>query len=159
MGRAVHAVLQAIDLGTQEGLDNVARAQAAAEGIANRAGDVARLARQACQSEPVRRAVASGRMWREVPIGAPAQGVVLEGFIDLLFQTDQGYEIVDYKTDEVRSDELDARMDRYRLQGEAYAELVRTITDKTPVAVSFVFPATDTVIRMVPPQPPIPRPQ
>jgi ATP-dependent helicase/nuclease subunit A len=89
-----------------------------------------------------------------VPIGAPAEGVVLEGFIDLLFQTDQGYEIVDYKTDEVRTDELDARMDRYRLQGEAYAELVRTITGKTPVAVSFVFASTDKVIRIVPPQPP-----
>jgi len=156
MGRAVHAVLQAIDLGTQEGLDNTARAQAAAEGIANRAGDVARLARQACQSGPVLRAVASGRMWREVPIGAPVEGAVLEGFIDLLFQTDQGYEIVDYKTDEVRAADLDARMDRYRLQGEAYAELVRTITGKTPVAVSFVFASTDQVIRIVPPQPPLP---
>jgi len=149
MGRAVHAVLQAIDLGTLEGLDNTARAQAAAEGIASRAGDVARLVRQACQSEPVRRAVASVRMWREVPIGAPAEGTVLEGFIDLLFQTDQGYEIVDYKTDEVRADELDARMDRYRAQGEAYAELVQAITGQPPVAVSFVFASTDKVIRIV----------
>ena len=154
MGRAVHAVLQAIDLGTQDGLDNLARAQAAAEGIANRAGDVARLVRQACQSEPVRRAVASGRLWREVPIGAPGDGVVLEGFIDLLFQTDQGYEIVDYKTDEIRPDEVESRMDRYRVQGEAYADLVRTITTKTPVGVSFVFASSDTVIRIVPPQPP-----
>ena len=150
MGRAVHAVLQAIDLGTQEGLDNTARAQAAAEGIGNRAGDVARLARQACQSEPVRRAVASGRMWREVPIGAPAEGVVLEGFIDLLFQTDQGYEIVDYKTDEIRQDELSSRMDRYQIQGEAYASLVRTITGKTPVAVWFVFVSAGQVIRLLP---------
>jgi ATP-dependent helicase/nuclease subunit A len=155
IGRAVHAVLQAVDLGTQEGLDNLARAQSAAEGIANRAGDVARLARQACQSEPVRRAVASGRLWREVPIGAPAEGFVLEGFIDLLFQTDHGYEIVDYKTDEVRPDELESRMDRYRMQGEAYADLVRTITGKTPLAVSFVFASTDQVIRIVPPQPPL----
>ena len=156
MGRAVHAVLQAIDLGNQDGLDNLARAQAAAEGIANRAGDVARLVRQACQSEPVQRAVASGRLWREVPIGAPGDGVVLEGFIDLLFQTDQGYEIVDYKTDEIRPNEMESRMDRYRAQGEAYADLVRTITGKTPIAVSFVFASSGTVIHIVPPQPPVP---
>ncbi|MDQ6793263.1 MAG: UvrD-helicase domain-containing protein [Chloroflexota bacterium] len=156
VGRAVHAVLQAIDLGTQEGLDNLARAQAAAEGIANRADDVARLVRQACESEPVRHAVASGRLWREVPIGGPSEGVVLEGFIDLLFHTDQGYEIVDYKTDEVRPDELESRMDRYRMQGEAYADLVRTITGKTPVGVSFVFASSAQVIRFVPPQPPLP---
>jgi len=156
MGRAVHAVLQAIDLGTQDGLDNLARAQAAAEGIANRAGDVARLVRQACESEPVRRAVASGRLWREVPIGAPGDGVVLEGFIDLLFQTDQGYEIVDYKTDEIRPDEVESRMDRYRAQGEAYADLVRAITGRTPIAVSFVFASSGTVIHIVPPQLPVP---
>jgi ATP-dependent helicase/nuclease subunit A len=151
VGRAVHAVLQAIDLGSQTGLENLARAQAAAEGIPNRTGDVSRLVRQAAESEPVRRAVASGRLWREVPIGAPAAGVVLEGFIDLLFQTDQGYEIVDYKTDEIRPDELEGRMERYRVQGEAYADLVRAITGKTPVAVWFVFASTGKVIQVVPP--------
>jgi ATP-dependent exoDNAse (exonuclease V) beta subunit len=156
VGRAVHAVLQAIDLASQTGLENLARAQAAAEGIPNRAGDVSRLARQAAGSEPVRRAVASGRFWREVPIGAPAEGVVLEGFIDLLFQTDQGYEIVDYKTDEIRPDDLEARMERYRIQGLAYAELVRAITGKTPIAVWFVFASTGKVIHIVPLQHPVP---
>jgi ATP-dependent helicase/nuclease subunit A len=76
--------------------------------------------------------------------------VVLEGFIDLLFETQQGYEIVDYKTDDIRASEMESRMDHYRVQGEAYAELVRTITGKTPVAVSFVFVSTDRVIRIVP---------
>jgi ATP-dependent exoDNAse (exonuclease V) beta subunit len=139
MGRAVHAVLQSVNLATQEGLENLARAQSAAEGISQRAEDVARLAKRACESEPVRRAIASGRLWREVPIGAPSGDIVLEGFIDLLFETPQGYEIVDYKTDDIRASELESRMDHYRVQGESYAELVRAITGKTPVAVSFVF--------------------
>lgn len=43
--------------------------------------------------------MASGRYWREVPIGAPSHDQVLEGFVDLLFETPAGYEIVDYKTD------------------------------------------------------------
>jgi len=150
VGRAVHSVLQAVDLTTQEGLENLARAQAAAEGISQRAAEVARLARRACESEPVRRAIASGRLWREVPIGAPSGDVVLEGFIDLLFETPEGYEIVDYKTDAVREGEMEGRMDHYRVQGEAYAELVRAITGKTPVAVSFVFVLTGRVVRIVP---------
>ena len=150
VGRAVHSVLQAIDLATQEGIENLARAQSAAEGISQRSEEVARLAKRACESDPVRRAIASGRLWREVPIGAPSGDVVLEGFIDLLFETPQGYEIVDYKTDDVRASEMESRMDHYRVQGEAYAELVRTITGKTPVAVSFVFVSTDRVIRIVP---------
>jgi ATP-dependent exoDNAse (exonuclease V) beta subunit len=150
VGRAVHAVLQAVDLATQDGLDNLARAQAAAEGISQRAEEVARLAKRACESEPVRRAIASGRLWREVPIGAPSGDVVLEGFIDLLFETPEGYEIVDYKTDDIRASEMESRMDHYRVQGEAYAELVRAITGKTPVAVSFVFVSTNRVVRILP---------
>jgi ATP-dependent exoDNAse (exonuclease V) beta subunit len=150
MGRAVHSVLQAVDLATQDGIENLARAQAAAEGISQRADEVARLARRACDSEPVRQAIASGRLWREVPIGAPSGDVVLEGFIDLLFETPQGYEIVDYKTDDIRASEMESRMDHYRAQGDSYAELVRTITGKTPVAVSFVFVSTNQVVRIVP---------
>jgi len=153
VGRAVHAVLQVVDLASQEGLDTLARAQAAAEGIPKRSEEVARLAKRACESEPVRRAVASGRLWREVPVGAPSGGQVLEGFIDLLFQTPEGYEIVDYKTDALREDELEGRMDRYRIQGDAYAELVRAITGMTPVAVSFVFVSAGRVVRIEPAAP------
>jgi ATP-dependent helicase/nuclease subunit A len=148
VGRAVHAVLQAVDLATMDGIDTLAQAQSAAEGIAQRAGEVARLARRACESEPVRRAVASGRMWREVPIGAPSGDVILEGFIDLLFETPQGYEIVDYKTDDIRSSEIESRKDHYRGQGDAYTELVRTITGKTPVAVTFVFVSSNQAVRV-----------
>ncbi len=150
VGRAVHSVLQAVDLATQDGIENLARAQAAAEGISQRADEVARLAKRACDSEPVRQAIASGRLWREVPIGAPSGDVILEGFIDLLFETPQGYEIVDYKTDDIRASEMESRMDHYRVQGDAYAELVRAITGKTPVAVSFVFVSTNQVVRIVP---------
>ncbi|MGH7877360.1 MAG: PD-(D/E)XK nuclease family protein, partial [Candidatus Dormibacteraceae bacterium] len=158
VGRAVHSVLQTVDLMTLDGLDALARAEANAEGIPQRATEVARLARRACQSQPVRRALASGNFWREVPIGAPRGGAILEGFIDLLFETPRGFEIVDYKTDEVRGGGLEARMDHYRLQGEAYAELVRLITGQTPVAVSFVFVSVDQVVRLVPnpPQSPLP---
>lgn len=157
LGRAVHSVLQAIDLATQDGLENLARAQAAAEGIPQRADEVARMVRRACESEPVQQAVASGRLWREVPIGAPIGEVVLEGFVDLLFETAEGYEIVDYKTDDVPADELDSRMDHYRVQGSAYAELIRAITGKTSVAVSFVFVSANRVVRTHPGVQSVPR--
>jgi ATP-dependent exoDNAse (exonuclease V) beta subunit len=150
VGRAVHSVLQALDLATMEGIETLAQAQSAAEGIAQRAEEVARLAKRACESEPVRRAVASGRMWREVPIGAPSRDVILEGFIDLLFETPEGYEIVDYKTDDIRPNEIEWRMDHYRGQGEAYAELVRSITGKTPTSVYFVFVSAGQVVKIAP---------
>ena len=47
LGRAVHAVLQTVDLATGTGLDDAAAAQAAAEGIIGREDDVAARARVA----------------------------------------------------------------------------------------------------------------
>ena len=82
VGRAVHAVLQAIDLATGEGIDDRARAQAAAEGIPEREAEIARLCRDAVESAVVRRAVASGRYWREVPVAAAVGNGSLHGFID-----------------------------------------------------------------------------
>ena len=122
IGRAVHAVLQTVDLKTGGGLDNIARAQAAAEGVPDRTMEISRLARYALSSVPVKRAVDSGRWWREVPVTAPMERGVIEGFIDLLFEEDDGFVIVDYKTDALRSgDEIEKAMQRYRLQAGGYA--------------------------------------
>jgi ATP-dependent helicase/nuclease subunit A len=144
-GRAVHAVLQVIDLGTRTGLDDLAGAQAAAEGIPEQAAEVARLVRAACDSEPVRRA-ATARHWREVPLGAPVGGVLLEGFIDLLYELPDGrLAIVDYKTDSVSGAEVDRRMERYRLQGGVYGLLVAEVTRREVARIEFVFAAAGEV--------------
>ena len=139
IGRAVHAVLQSIDLATGEGLAERARAQATAESIPDREGEVARLARVAVDSEIVRRAVASGRLWREVPVAAPVGDGFLHGFIDLLFEEPDGLVIVDYKTDSVREAEVEQAVARYRLQGGAYACAMSRATGKTVKEVRFLY--------------------
>ncbi len=144
-GRAVHAVLQVIDLATRAGLDDLARAQAAAEGIPEQAAEVARLVRAACDSEPLRRA-STARHWREVPLGAPVGGVLLEGFVDLLYELPDGrLAIVDYKTDSVQGAEVDRRMERYRLQGGVYGLLVGEVTRRDVARIEFVFAAAGEV--------------
>jgi ATP-dependent helicase/nuclease subunit A len=151
LGRAVHAVLQVVDLETGEGLEDVARVQAAAEGIPpERAGDVAALARAAWRSEPVRRAAGS-RHWREVPVGATVDGVLLEGFVDLLYELPDGrLVVVDYKTDAVSGAEVDRRMERYRVQGGVYALLVSQVTGREVARIELVFAAPDQVRRIDP---------
>ncbi|GIW13462.1 MAG: hypothetical protein KatS3mg062_0901 [Tepidiforma sp.] len=139
LGRAVHAVLQSIDLATGEGVEAAAQAQAEAEGIADRAGEVERLARAALESAAVRDA-AGRRYWREVYVGADIGGVLVEGFIDLLYEVDGGLVIVDYKTDSLRSAaEVEAAMAHYRLQGAAYALAAAKATGKPVERVVFVF--------------------
>ena len=139
VGRAVHAVLQSIDLSTGEGLEERAHAQAVAEGIPGREADVVRLARVAVESPIVERAVASGRMWREVPVATPIGQGSLQGFIDLLFEEPDGLVVVDYKTDSVSAEEAGEAVARYRLQGGAYAHAVGEITGKPVKEVVFLY--------------------
>ena len=140
IGRAVHAVLQVVDLRTGDGLDNIASAQAAAEGLPGRADEIARLAQRALDSPLVHRALESGRWWRETPVAGPVGDGIVEGFIDLLFEEEDGYVVVDYKTDDVPTDEdIDRAMERYRLQGGTYALALSKATGLKVKEVSFLF--------------------
>ena len=133
IGRAVHGVLQAVDLATGQGLDDAVAAQVLAEGVAEHAQVVARLARAALNASVVRRAAAR-RHWREtyagtvVPTGSDAGTITLEGVIDLLYRDDDGLVIVDYKTDSVTAAGLDRKVTFYRPQLAAYALAIRDAT-------------------------------
>jgi ATP-dependent exoDNAse (exonuclease V) beta subunit len=140
IGRAVHAVLQVVDLRTGNGLEDIAKAQAAAEGVPGRADDIARLVRRALDSPLVKRALESGRWWRETPVAGPVGDGIVEGFIDLLFKEEDGFVIVDYKTDALGSDdEIERAMARYRLQGGGYALALSRASGATVKEVSFLF--------------------
>jgi ATP-dependent helicase/nuclease subunit A len=140
LGRAVHAVLQSIDLASGDALEGAAQAQAAAEGIPSRADEVARMVSAALQSHSVRAAVSSGRFWRELYVGAPVDGDVVEGFIDLLYETPTGLVVVDYKTDNVPTGPgLEEAVQRYQLQGAAYALALEQSLRRPVARCVFVF--------------------
>jgi ATP-dependent helicase/nuclease subunit A len=149
LGRAVHAVLQTIDLATAAGLEDASCAQATAEGLPHREAEVARLVRAACNSDIVRRAVASGRLWKEVPVVMPLKDKLLEGFIDLLFEEDGHLVVVDYKTDVLDAEETQEAAMRYRLQSGGYALALKTATGKPVKEVVFLFlqPRREEVMR------------
>ena len=64
----------------------------------------------------------------------------VEGFIDLLYESAEGLVVVDYKTDAVRSPaEVDAAVNRYRLQGATYAVALADTLERDVAAVRFVF--------------------
>ena len=139
LGRAVHAVLQSIDIITGDGLEAASRAQAAAEGIPDQWEDVASLASTAVESDVVRRlasqlAAGQANYYREVFVSAPLNGQLVEGFIDLLIDGPGGMVVVDYKTDSLDSaQEVDDATTRHRTQLGLYAWATQEITGK-PVA-------------------------
>jgi ATP-dependent helicase/nuclease subunit A len=139
VGRAVHAVLQTVDLATGAGLDEAAAAQAAAEGVLGREAVVAALARSALRAPAIAEAAASPH-WREVYVAAPIGATLLEGYIDLLYRTPEGLVVVDYKTDHLPDEpSVDARLAHYRRQGAAYALAVERVTGLRVTRCVFVF--------------------
>ena len=126
IGRATHAVLQVIDLDNpaDDEIANAARAQAAAESLPRRAaGEVERLVKRALESRTVREAVDAQRLWREIYAAVEIDGVLFDGFVDLLYELPNGnLVVVDYKTDALRETEaVDQALARYRLQAASYA--------------------------------------
>jgi ATP-dependent exoDNAse (exonuclease V) beta subunit len=128
IGRAVHAVLQTVDLRTGAGVEEAAAAQAAAEDVLGHEARIAALARSALATHTVREAVA-GELRRETYVATTFGGRTLEGYIDLVYRIPEGLVVVDYKTDAVASDaDIAEKVARYRLQAAAYAVAVAEVT-------------------------------
>jgi len=139
VGRAVHGVLQAIDLETGEGIAAAVASQCEAEAVVGRSDEVRQLVTAALGSPSIRVAAAS-RHWKELYVCAPLGDRQLEGYIDLLYRGPDGLVVVDYKTSATSNpEELDERVDGYRVQGASYARVVSAATGEPVSKVTFVF--------------------
>ncbi len=130
LGSTVHRALEILDLAaaTGQAVDQAVTAACAELGAGRLAGAV-RSRVQAALTAPVVRLAATHRHWKEVPIVAELDGRVVEGFIDLVIEADDGLLIVDYKTDSVRSaDDIQAKAQHYTPQIRAYAQALALAT-------------------------------
>ena len=117
IGSAVHATLEFIDFGDPHDLDALVARQCELHAINDAVDTVAALVRSALASEAVDLA-RRHPSYRELYVGAPLGGVMIEGYIDLLVNTPDGLVIVDWKTDSASSPkEIDAKLAAYELQG------------------------------------------
>lgn len=138
VGRAVHAVLQRIDLVSGERLLPLSSVQAEVEGIPERTETVVALVESALSSALVREA-AQERHWREIYVASTIHGTVLEGYVDLVFETKDGLVIVDYKTDQFDPAEAAEKLGSYQLQAAAYALALGEATNQPVVRVELAF--------------------
>jgi hypothetical protein len=139
IGRAVHGVMQSVDLATGAGLAELCASQAAAEGVLGKEDVIEALCRSALESAVVD-AASRSEHWREVYVGIPYGDGVLEGYIDLLYRSEHGLVVVDYKTDSWRTDtELDEKAKRYRVQLDAYRQAIAEISGEGGVVSKLLF--------------------
>lgn len=141
LGRAVHAAIQSLPLDADDAaIAAFARAQAVAEAIPHREADVARLVGWVVrESEAWQRARSAQRAMREVPFALQSDGKVLEGFIDLVIQTDDGIEIVDWKTDQIPPAEVPERLQQYELQAGLYVHGLESAAGIRVRRITYVF--------------------
>ena len=144
LGRAVHTVLQSIDLLTGEGLEDICRAQAEAEGIGEAAEDVLELSRNALTTETVKGLIGSvkkglAKYYREVFVSTKLGDRLVEGFIDLLIDTPDGISIVDYKTDRLTAKQVQELGPEYEVQLGLYAWAVGETTGKPVREATLLF--------------------
>jgi ATP-dependent helicase/nuclease subunit A len=146
VGRAVHGVLQTIDLSNGAGLEETLSAQCEAEAVPDRLNEVRTLVLQALGSPSVMEAAASPH-WREIYSCTPHEGRLLEGYIDLLYRDADGLVVVDYKTAATSDPEvLDQRVEGYRLQGASYALTIGSSTAEPVTRVTFLFLTPDGAV-------------
>jgi ATP-dependent helicase/nuclease subunit A len=139
-GRAVHAVIQSVRLDAKDQeLREFALAQAVAEAVPGATDEIAALARAALASGPVRRARLAASVLREVPFAATIAGALVEGFLDMAILTEEGVEVVDWKTDAISAGAVESRMAGYRVQAGLYVLGIEEATRLRVHRVTFVF--------------------
>jgi ATP-dependent helicase/nuclease subunit A len=140
-GRAVHAALQVLPWDADDAtIDALAGAQAVVEAIPDDAPAIGELLRRGLRTEAVSRARSARRALREVPFAFMSEGVLLEGFIDLVIENADGsLEIVDWKTDNVAGEAVEARLASYHLQAGLYVLGLEAATGRRIAGVTYVF--------------------
>jgi ATP-dependent exoDNAse (exonuclease V) beta subunit len=152
LGSALHAVMEEADLATGVGLEELAAAACAREGLEKgNAAEVAAWARACLETAPVREAAASPACYRELRFAVAVEDVVVTGTADLVYETAEGLVVVDYKTDEGGGSER-AR-GKYREQMAIYAAALSRVTKRTVAGAYLVFPRAPAAGRVVPPGP------
>ena len=138
-GLLVHAVLADVPLDASRAvIDGVARQQgralaAADEDVAEAAAVVAR-ALQHGLFDRARAAACRGSCRRETPVAhLLSDGTFVEGIVDLAFEEDGRWIVVDFKTDR----QLDAQLGAYARQVRFYAEAIAAATGRPAEPILF----------------------
>jgi ATP-dependent helicase/nuclease subunit A len=113
-----------------------------------------RVVNSISRSQIWRRAQASNKRLVEVPFGwqRPADGattnvpLIVRGAIDLVFKEEQGWVVVDYKTDASALGGLNSLVEKYRPQVALYAEAWEAITGESVTERGLFFTGVDQYI-------------
>jgi hypothetical protein len=121
-GTAFHRMMELVlQRHCPSGVEDAAREAVLECGAAGMEEELLALGTKALQSGLMKEAVAAKTLMVEPPFNLPLAGGALDGRIDLLFESDGSWTVVDFKTDDIRPEDVPERLSAYRPQGAAYA--------------------------------------
>ena len=101
-----------------------------------RAGE---MVREAINSPILKRVIKSGNYQKEVPFTYKNNGTIFEGVMDVVFRENDGLVVLDFKTDLVKKDDLNPRIEHYKPQAQVYSDVIKIIFGKPPREVILFF--------------------
>lgn len=148
-GSLVHAILARLDPPKPEHLEGM-REESVALGrlLELKEDDVdfaMGLIRNSMETGILARAAVAPKRWRELPFMFELDGRVIRGFIDLVFEEEGKFTIVDFKTDNITADEANLKASHYENQGAAYVMGLEAATglEVGELVFSFLRPGVD----------------
>src|SRR4030042_3682202 len=101
-----------------------------------RAGE---MVREAINSPILQRVIKSGNYQKEVPFTYKNNGTIFEGVMDVVFKEGNDLVVLDFKTDLVKQDDLNSKVEHYRPQAIVYSDAIKTIFGLAPKEVILFF--------------------
>jgi ATP-dependent exoDNAse (exonuclease V) beta subunit len=151
-------VMERVSLPDARDLEQIADDVCKEGAITNDTPDVISMCRACLDSPSVKRAVALGTWWREVPFmidhGGSGEGAerapLTNGRVDLVFRDGDELVVVDYKTDKGVTEETaeDFARKHHAGQGEVYAQGLSTATGLRVREVVFVYCKAGAEVRL-----------
>ena len=153
VGSLVHRLLESIEPDDLSDLEALARSFASSLGLGGEeVRNAVRMTRDFFEGPLAERVRSAKRVRREVPFcvrvcdlplsaGEPVRAgeITVEGFADLLMEENDGWRIVDFKTDKIDASEVADRAAHYKPQGACYALCLSSVIGKPVKEVIFHF--------------------
>jgi ATP-dependent helicase/nuclease subunit A len=97
------------------------------------------MVKEALNSPILQRAIKSDNYQKEVPFTYKNNGTIFEGVMDLVFKEEDGLVVLDFKTDLLKKDDLNSRVQHYRPQLQVYSDAIKSIFGGPPKEVILFF--------------------
>ncbi|MCK4538343.1 MAG: UvrD-helicase domain-containing protein [Candidatus Krumholzibacteria bacterium] len=161
IGNVFHRIMEIADLSSVDGTCSSIGGLLEGSGYEDAYPEIEKMVKNTLALDPMIRAAGASRVFREMPFSFPvyARNAVEQsaeeqpigfagGRVDLLFQDEGGWTLIDFKTDDVAPDAVESRMSSYMNQGGVYALALAKAGLKMDGGVYFIFARPGVAVRL-----------